>query len=119
MTTIEFNTKKERRIVDIIPLTFEQFKELIEKYKPSEIWCTEWSSEKPFITVSQYTDTGLTASCEGFGNKSSEQYTFEEFFRVHKNGLTSFSIKVRDEHDIWEDQREAMFDAWKSKQKEA
>ena|SRR5690348_9678427 len=89
----QFSTLKQRVVTDVIPFTKEQFFELMYAEKPTEIYHGLWSSEKPFVVITEYNENGMLLYCNALADKTPEQKTIKQLYDFLKyQGLSESYI---------------------------
>jgi hypothetical protein len=86
---IKFNGEIWMRIpvTDKSAVSFEQFKEILLKHKPREIWCDHWSSKKPFYVITEYLDEhSFLIICNANSDLTPIAATFEEIYKSIRYG---------------------------------
>ncbi len=90
----EIRCSTPRTISEVVydTISKEKFKELLNQYKPTEIWCREWSERKPFIFITEYIDQDwVMYHCAGEANKTPTLKSIDNIYENHKYaGLGDF-----------------------------
>lgn len=119
MKTVYFHKTKQVVKTEIVRLSKQEIIDILIEKKPTEIWCNEWSSKKPFIRIRYLIGNNIEVSCEGLADTSFKATTIHDLYEKHSMYWdTGFSFKERDEDDAWNDFRAGAYDAWKKKEDE-
>jgi hypothetical protein len=93
-----FSTTKQRVVTDVVPLTKEQFSEMMYSEKPTEIYNWHWSDKNPFIVITEYNENGVLFYCSGLADKTPEQISVQRLYDFLKyQGLSECYIVTQDE----------------------
>lgn len=75
--------------------TPEQLEQLIISDKPTEIFNEGWSNKAPFIVITEYNEEGFMLYCNGWADKSPQQYSADKLYNFLKyQGLETCYIKL-------------------------
>ena len=89
---IEFNHKTKRTVTDTRLVTLEEFTAILQKHKPKEIWCNEWSSKKPFLIISEYLDDDkIKVACNAHSDQTPQESTIQRIYKSYRYGGLSDS----------------------------
>src|ERR1035438_721287 len=89
-----FHIRKDRIVTDIVQFTKEQFIEVMNSEKPSEIVHSAWNNITPFIIITEYNEYGIKFFCNGNADKRPEQTTLGQLYEfLRYQGLEDCYIK--------------------------
>lgn len=92
MRIIEFNHKTQRTVTDTKLVTLEEFIEILQTYKPKEIWCNMWSTKKPFLIITEYLDDNkIKVFCNADSDLTPRKTSIEQIYKSHRYGGLSDS----------------------------
>lgn len=79
-----------------VPFSIKELQECLSAIEPSEIFHDEWSSDKPFILITQYLADGyFMCFCNAWADKTPQKHNAESLYEWLKfQGFDSCFIKT-------------------------
>ena len=86
---IQLGTSKVIKKTVLIPVTQNRFKYLINKYKPSELYCTPYSTKKPCYHIVEYLEGGkVLFYADSAADKTPKEITYDQLYKYIENSLS-------------------------------
>lgn len=97
---IQFATRETRTVTDLKPVSSEEFVRILQKYKPREIYNSQWSSKTPLYFITEYSEDSFMMYCNGRADRTPYKNTPQGLFDSLKYQGLSDCFFVVDEDKI-------------------